>query len=104
MRRLKKVTVVPPSSLYLSVKVLEPAVSPVRMAIPGMAKLNPAAGGDACPLFPSAAATVVAPETATDTKAVFPPPPDLAAPATNHTRTDVPVVRVTDGPTVARSV
>jgi hypothetical protein len=55
--------------------------------------------------FPSAAATVVAPETATAMKPVFPEPAEVFTRlAPIEMITELPVVNVTDGPVVVRSV
>jgi len=93
----------PALHLYLAVKVLEPDVRFVRWttvaADPGSEY------GDETPtLFESDAAIVVAPETAKLMYPVLTPELFCVNVKDMNTSAEVPVLTVTEGPTVARSV
>lgn len=97
------VAVPPPAALYFMVNTLLPAVSPVCRKMPPsvMLKLADVTTNIAVPLTP--AAIVEAPETAQE---IWGPSPAvlLFMNAEMPTRAAMPVVTVTIGPTVARSV
>lgn len=103
MARFKNENAGPPSIRYLTVNVFDPGVSPVKVTERAPLNAAPGAASVQMKAFASEAATVVAPDTAMDAYAELPLLAALKTTADIQTITEVPVVSVTLGPTVARS-
>src|SRR3990167_10687868 len=103
MRRLPKVEMVAPDVRYFIVNVLEPGVRPPTPDRTLALLSLPVATRRFIRASVSVSARVVGRDTAKVVRAVWPDVSHTSWEVTN-TNAEVPVVRVTDGPAVARSV